>query len=45
MRGQGQPAGVAGAEVRVKLVDAGQPAPTDPAALSFLTLTSRPPPT
>ena len=26
----------------MKLVDAGAPAPTDPAALSFLTLTSRP---
>ncbi len=39
---RGKPAGVAGAEVWVKLVDAGTPAPTDPAALSFLTLTSRP---
>ncbi len=39
---RGKPEGVAGAEVWVKLVDAGTPAPTDPAALSFLTLTSRP---
>ncbi len=39
---RGKPEGVAGAEVWVKLVDAGTPAPTDPAALSFLTLPSRP---
>jgi hypothetical protein len=36
---------VLGAEVWVKLVDADQPAPTDPAALTFLTMTTRPPPT
>lgn len=33
---------MSGAEVWVKLVDAGQPVPTDPNALSFLTLTTRP---
>lgn len=38
----GKPEGVAGAEVWVKLIDAGQPAPTDPNALSFLTMTTRP---
>ena len=37
-----RPAGVLGAEVWVKLVDAGQPTPTDPNALSFLTMTTRP---
>ena len=37
-----RPAGVLGAEVWVKLVDADQPAPTGPAALSFLTMTTRP---
>lgn len=37
-----KPAGVTGAEVWVKLVDAGAPAPTDPSTLSFLTLTTRP---
>lgn len=37
-----RPAGVLGAEVWVKLVDADTPAPTDPAALEFLTLTTRP---
>ena len=37
-----RPAGVLGAEVWVKLVDADQPAPTDPAALTFLTMTTRP---
>jgi hypothetical protein len=31
-----------GEEVRVKLVDADSPAPTDPAALTFLTMTTRP---
>jgi len=39
---RGKPPGVSGAEVWVKLIDAGQPAPTDPAVLSFLTLTTRP---
>jgi len=39
---RGKPPGVSGAEVWVKLVDAGTPAPTDPAVLSFLTLTTRP---
>jgi hypothetical protein len=39
---RGKPPGVSGAEVWVKLVDAGQPVPTDPNALSFLTLTTRP---
>lgn len=38
----GRPPGVAGAEVWVRLIDAGQPTPTDPNALSFLTLTTRP---
>jgi len=38
-----RPAGVLGAEVWVKLVDADQPAPTDPAALVFLTRTTKPP--
>lgn len=37
-----RPAGVLGAEVWVKLVDADAPAPTDPAALTFLTMTTRP---
>ena len=37
-----RPAGVLGAEVWVKLVDAGAPAPTDPAALTFLTMTTKP---
>jgi hypothetical protein len=37
-----RPAGVLGAEVWVKLVDADQPAPTDPAALTFLTMTTNP---
>ncbi len=45
---RGKPEGVAGAEVWVKLVDTGAPAPTDPIGdprtLSFLTLTSRPSP-
>jgi hypothetical protein len=31
-----------GAEVWVKLVDADTPAPTDPAALTFLTMTTKP---
>ena len=31
-----------GAEVWAKLVDADTPAPTDPAALAFLTMTTRP---
>jgi len=33
---------VLGAEVWVKLVDADQPAPTNPAALAFLTMTTKP---
>lgn len=33
-----RPRGVLGAEVWVKLVDAGQPAPTDPAAFAFLAM-------
>jgi len=37
-----RPAGVLGAEVWVKLVNADQPAPTDPAALAFLTMTTKP---
>ena len=37
-----RPAGVLGAEVWVQLVDADQPTPTDPNALSFLTMTTRP---
>ena len=37
-----RPAGVLGAEVWVKLVDADQPAPTNPAALVFLTMTTKP---
>lgn len=37
-----RPSGVLGAEVWVKLVDADQPAPTDPAALTFLTMTTKP---
>jgi hypothetical protein len=37
-----RPAGVLGAEVWVKLVDAESPAPTDPAALTFLTMTTKP---
>lgn len=37
-----RPAGVLGAEVWVKLVDADAPAPTDPAALTFLTMTTKP---
>ena len=41
-RGGARPAGVHAAEVWVKLVDAHQPTPTDPSALSFLTLTTRP---
>lgn len=43
--GRARPAGVLGAEVWVKLVpphDADQPTPTDPNALSFLTMTTRP---
>ena len=35
-------AGVIGAEVWLKLVDAGAPAPTNPAALTFLTMTTKP---
>jgi hypothetical protein len=31
-----------GAEVWVKLVDPGTPAPTDPAALAFLTMATKP---
>jgi len=37
-----RPAGVLGAEVWVKLVDADQPTPTNPAALTFLTMTTKP---
>jgi hypothetical protein len=37
-----RPKGVLGAEVWVKLVDADSPAPTDPAALTFLTMTTKP---
>lgn len=37
-----RPAGVLGAEVWVKLVDADTPTPTDPSVLSFLTMTTRP---
>ena len=37
-----RPADVRGAEVWVKLVDAEQPAPTNPAALVLLTMTSKP---
>jgi hypothetical protein len=37
-----RPAGVLGAEVWVKLVDADASAPTDPAALTFLTMTTKP---
>lgn len=37
-----RPKGVLGAEVWVKLVDAGAPAPTDPAALAFLTMATKP---
>ena len=37
-----RPAGVRGAEVWVKLVNADQPAPADPAVHSFLTMTIRP---
>jgi len=37
-----RPAGVLGAEVWVKLVDADEPAPTNPAALVFLTMTTKP---
>ena len=41
-KSRARPAGVLGAEVWVKLVDADQPAPTDPAALTFLAMTTRP---
>jgi hypothetical protein len=37
-----RPKGVLGAEVWVKLIDAGQPAPTDPNALAFLTMATKP---
>ena len=37
-----RPAGVLGAEVYVKLIDADSPAPTDPAAFTFLTMTTKP---
>ena len=37
-----RPKGVLGAEVWVKLVDPGTPAPTDPAALGFLTMATKP---
>jgi hypothetical protein len=37
-----RPKGVLGAEVWVKLVEPGEPAPTDPAALSFLTMATKP---
>ena len=36
-----RPKGVLGAEVWVKLVTPGEPAPTDPAALTFLTMTTK----
>jgi len=37
-----RPAGVLGAEVWVKLVDVDEPAPTDPSALAFLTMATKP---
>jgi hypothetical protein len=37
-----RPRGVLGAEVWVKLVEADQPAPTDPNEMSFLTMTTKP---
>ncbi|MDP1660447.1 MAG: hypothetical protein Q8L55_00900 [Phycisphaerales bacterium] len=37
-----RPARVLGAEVWVKLVNCDQPAPTDPNALTFLTMTTNP---
>ena len=37
-----RPAGVLGAEVWAKLVNPNEPAPTDPAALRFLTMTTKP---
>ena len=41
-KSRARPAGVLGAEVRVKLVDADEPASTNPAALVFLTMTTKP---
>jgi len=41
-KSRARPAGVLGAEVRVKLVDADEPAPTNPAVLVFLTTTTKP---
>lgn len=40
--GSARPAVVLGAQAWVKLVDADVPAPTDPAALTFLTMTTKP---
>jgi len=37
-----RPKGVLGAEVWLTLIDAGQPAPTDPSALAFLTMAIKP---
>jgi len=37
-----RPKGVLGAEVWLTLIDAGQPAPTDPSALAFLTMATKP---
>jgi len=37
-----RPKGVLGAEVWLTLIDAGQPAPTDPTALAFLTMAIKP---
>jgi len=37
-----RPKGVLGAEVWLTLIDAGQPAPTDPNALAFLTMATKP---
>jgi len=37
-----RPKGVLGAEVWLTLIDAGQPAPTDPSALAFLTMAMKP---
>ena len=37
-----RPKGVLGAEVWLTLIDAGQPAPTDPSTLAFLTMAMKP---
>ncbi len=37
-----RPKGVLGAEVWLTLIGAGQPAPTDPSALAFLTMATKP---